>query len=152
MVCFVLFVQAVWPAAARAEQPLSLISDKLSVSASLRVRGEFWDWFEASAGDNDYAYLATVAKFGLKWSEKVFDLSIEAQNTALIGLPSDASAPAPEGALGLGAVYRVHNRRDDDASVFLKQAHLTLKNFGLPGLTLQGGRHLISEGAEVLRC
>ena len=101
------------------------------------MRGAFWDWLEASAGDNDYAYLVAVTKTGLTWSEKVFDLHIEAQNTAFVGLPSDATAPIPEGVFGLGAVYRVHNRRDD-ASVLLNQAHLNLKKFGVPGLPPNG--------------
>ena len=133
-----------------ADMALPQISSKLSLSASLRVRGEFWDWFEGSSGDHSYAYAATVAKFGLKWSDELFDLYVEAQNTSLMGLPDDASAPAPQAAFGLGPVYRAHNRRNNDAGIFLKQAHLTLKKLGIPGLTVKGGRHLIAEGAEVL--
>ncbi len=144
--CLLTFV----PQTLHAEMPLPQISPKLSLSASLRVRGEFWDWFEGSSGDNTYADMATVAKLGLKWSDDLFDLYVETQNSSLIGLPDDASAPAPQGAFGLGTVYRAHNRAKDDTNIFLKQAHLTLKNFGIAGLTIKGGRHLIAEGAEVL--
>lgn len=133
-----------------AEMPLSQISPKLSLSANLRARGEFWDWFEGSSGDSTYTYAATVATFGLKWSDEMFELYAEAQNSSLLALPDEASAPAPQGAFGLGAVYRAHNRRTDDTGIFLKQAYLTLKNFGIPGLKIKGGRHLIAEGAEVL--
>ena len=146
----VLWLLIVFPAPLQAEVPLTQISPKLSVFASLRARGEFWDWFEGSSGDSSYAYAATVAKLGLKWRQDLFDLHLEAQNTALMGLPDDASAPAPQGSFGLGPVYLAHNRRQNDASVFLKQAHLTLKQLGLPGLSLRGGRHSIAEGAEVL--
>ncbi len=138
------------PAPLRAELPLSQISTKLSLSASLRTRGEFWDWFEGSSGDNSYAYAATVAKLGLKWSDDLFDLYVETQNTSLLGLPDDAVGPAPQGAFGLGHVYRAHNRKDDDTVVFLKQAHLTLKKLGIPGLRLKGGRMLFAAGAEVM--
>ena len=146
----VLWLLIVWPTPLQAEVPITQISPKLSVSASLRARGEFWDWFKGTSGDSSYAYAATVAKLGLKWQQDLFDLHLEAQNTALMGLPDDASAPAPQGAFGLGPVYLSHNRRQSDASVFLKQAHLTLKQLGVPGLSLRGGRHSIAEGAEVL--
>ena len=146
----VLWLLIVWPTPLQAEVPITQISPKLSVSASLRARGEFWDWFKGASGDSSYAYAATVAKLGLKWQQDLFDLHLEAQNTALMGLPDDASAPAPQGSFGLGPVYLSHNRRQNDASVFLKQAHLTLKQLGVPGLSLRGGRHSIAEGAEVL--
>ena len=146
----VLWLLIVWPTPLQAEVPITQISPKLSVFASLRARGEFWDWFKGTSGDSSYAYAATVAKLGLKWQQDLFDLHLEAQNTALMGLPDDASAPAPQGSFGLGAVYLSHNRRQSDASVFLKQAHLTLKQLGVPGLSLRGGRHSIAEGAEVL--
>ncbi len=145
-----LWLLTLLPAPLRAEVPVTQISPKLSVFASLRTRGEFWDWFEGTSGDSSYAYAATVAKLGLKWQQDLFDLHLEAQNTALMGLPDDASAPAPQGSFGLGPVYLSHNRRQHDASVFLKQAHLTLKQLGIPGLRLRGGRHSIAEGAEVL--
>lgn len=138
------------PAPLRAETPLPQLSEKLSLSASLRVRGEFWDWFGPTSGDNSYAYAATTAKLGFKWADEFFDLYVEAQNTALMGLPDDATGPAPQNAFGLGPVYLSHNRREDDAGVFLKQAHLTLKRFGVEGLKLKGGRMLFAEGAEVM--
>ena len=146
----VLWLLIIWPTPLQAEVPITQISPKLSVFANLRARGEFWDWFKGTSGDSSYAYAATVAKLGLKWQQDLFDLHLEAQNTALMGLPDDASAPAPQGSFGLGPVYLSHNRRQSDASVFLKQAHLTLKQLGVPGLSLRGGRHSIAEGAEVL--
>ena len=145
-----LWLLTVYPAPLRADVSVSQISPKLSVFASLRARGEFWDWFEGTSGDSSYAYAATVAKLGLKWRQDLFDLHLEAQNTALMGLPDDASAPAPQGSFGLGPVYLSHNRRRNDASVFLKQAYLTLKQLGIPGLRLRGGRLSVAEGAEVM--
>ncbi len=150
LLLLVLCLLTVYPAPLRADVSVSQISPKLSVFGSLRTRGEFWDWFEGTSGDSSYAYAATVAKLGLKWQQDLFDLHLEAQNTALMGLPDDASAPAPQGSFGLGPVYLSHNRRQNDASVFLKQAHLTLKQLGIPGLRLRGGRHSLAGGAEVM--
>lgn len=146
-----LLLAPLWPAAARAEVALPQISPKLSVSASLRVRGEFWRWFEpAGAQNNDYAFAATVARGALRWKDDAFDVLLEVQNSALLALPDDAGAPAPQGPLGLGAVYFAHNRRRDDAGVFLKQGFLVFTRPGLKGLTLKGGRFEFSEGSEVL--
>jgi hypothetical protein len=107
-------------AAARAEVALTQFSSKLSLAASLRTRGEFWSFFEpATTANNDYAFGATVARAALAWKDEPFDLVVEAQNSALFGLPDDAAGLAPVGALGLGAVYFLHNRSQNDASLFL---------------------------------
>jgi len=68
----------------------------------------------------------------------------------LIDLPGTAIAPAPQGPLGLGAVYYQQNRANNDASVYLKQGYLTLKRVGIPGVAIKGGRFEFSEGSEVL--
>jgi hypothetical protein len=134
-----------------AEVPLTQISPKLSVSGSLRLRGEFWNWFEPKGSlDNDYAFASFLGRGALQWKDDWFDAMVEAQNSSLLGLPTRASAPAPQGLLGLGAVYFAHNRRDNDAHIFLKQGFVLFKNLGLPGLTLKGGRFEFSEGNEVL--
>jgi hypothetical protein len=124
---------------------------ELSVAASLRTRWELWNWFEPSGTeDNDYDFLATVARLGVMWKDDAFDVLVEAQNPALIDLPTTAIAPPPQGALGLGAVYYQHNRARNDTSVYLKQGYVMLKKVGIPGVTLKGGRFEFSEGAEVL--
>jgi hypothetical protein len=144
-------LMAASPPVTWAEFTLTQLSPKLSVSGSLRMRGEFWNWFNPTgAQNNDYAFFATVARGALQWRDDAFEVLLEAQNSALLGLPDDAVAPAPQGPLGLGAVYFANNRRQDDASVFLKQGFVTLKRLGLAGLMLKGGRFEFAEGAEVL--
>ncbi len=139
------------PPATWAEIALTQLSPKLSVSGSLRVRGEFWNWFDPTGTqDNDYAFVATVARGAVQWKDDAFDVVLEAQNSSLMNLPADAAAPPPQGALGLGAVYFAHNRHQQDSHLFLKQGFLVLKRFGLAGLTLKGGRFEFSEGNEVL--
>ncbi len=136
---------------ASAEIFLTQISDKLSVAGSLRTRWEGWNWFEPKGTqNNDYDFIGTVARGSVKWKDDAFDVFVEAQNSALIDLPTTAAAPAPQGNMGLGAVYFQHNRARNDASIFLKQGFFTLKKAGIPGLTLKGGRFEFSEGNEVL--
>jgi hypothetical protein len=100
--------------------------------------------------DNDYDFLATVVRAAVLWKDDAFDVVVEMQNPALIDLPTTAIAPAPEGPLGLGAVYFQHNRARNDASVFLKQGYLTFKRLGVAGLTVKGGRFEFSDGGEAL--
>lgn len=124
---------------------------KLSISASLRTRWELWNWFEPTGNqNNDYNFLGTVTRVGLAWNDEAYDVFVEGQNSALINLPGTAIAPSPEGALGLGGVYYGQNNANNDASVFLKQAYLTLRPPFVPGLSLTGGRFEFSDGAEVL--
>ena len=110
-----------------------------------------WNWFNPKgAFDNDYIFAAFVGRGALQWKDDRFDVMVEAQNSSLVSLPDKASAPAPQGSLGLGAVYFAHNRREDDSHFFLKQGFVLFKNLGLEGLTLKGGRFEFSEGNEVL--
>jgi len=146
-----LLVAMTCPATLWAEIELTQISPKLSVGASLRTRVEFWNWFNPTGTqNNDYAFVGTVARGALRWKDDAFEVLLEAQNSALMTLPDDAAAPAPQGPLGLDAVYFAHNRQQDDASVFLKQGFFILKRLGVEGLTLKGGRFEFSEGSEVL--
>jgi hypothetical protein len=123
----------------------------LRTSASLRARGEFHNFFDpGGTANNDYAFGGTVLRGAVAWKSEPFDLVVEGQNSALFGLPDDAILPAPQGQLGLGATYFANNRAQNDASVFLKQGYLNLKELGLKGLSVKGGRFEFSEGSEIL--
>lgn len=134
------------------------LGENWELSLYNRTRVEFWNWFEtrssvpSSQDNNDYTFFANQLRVGLAYQRDWLKGFFELQNTALVSLPSDAVAPAPQAALGAGAVYFTHNRRGDDASVFPKQAYLTmnLKPLGLPGLSLTGGRFEFAEGLEAL--
>lgn len=139
---------------AHADVTLERIAPELSVKASLRTRAEAWNWFEPRSNlENDHVFGATVGRLAVQWKARRFELVAEGQSSALWNLPADAVGPAPEGPLGLGGVYFAHNRARDDASVFLKQAYLVLKDVGEPlgvaGVTLKGGRFEFAEGSEV---
>ncbi|MSQ47818.1 MAG: hypothetical protein EXR78_05415 [Deltaproteobacteria bacterium] len=139
------------PTTVRSEYVLSQISPKLSVSGSLRLRGEFWGWFDDKGPyESNYNFFGSVARGMVSWKDDAFDVVFEAQNSSLANLPDESVAPAPKGALGLGAVYFAHNRRQNDTNIFLKQAYITLKKVGVEGPMLKGGRFDFSEGNEVL--
>ncbi|MBI2963686.1 MAG: alginate export family protein [Deltaproteobacteria bacterium] len=136
---------------ARAEIPLEAISPKLSLAASLRTRGEVWNFFEPGGTTNDdYIFGATLTRLSLAWKDDAFDVVVEGQSSALFALPDDAVGPPPIGALGHGGIYFANNRAQNDASVFLKQGFVNLKRLGIPGLSVKGGRFEFSEGSEVL--
>lgn len=137
-------------AAASAEVALEGVSPHLRASASLRTRGEVYDYFDPGGGaTNEYAFGGALARAGLAWRSEALDIVAEGQTSALFGLPDGAVAPPPAGALGLGANYFQNNRRRDDAGVFLKQGFAVVKALGIGGAYVKGGRFEFSDGAEV---
>ncbi len=151
LLSFVSLAEIILPTTSQSDIVLSQISPKLSISGSLRLRGELWDWFEPTGPQsNNYQFFASVLRGAVKWTDEYFDLMLEAQQVGLMNLPDDAMAPAPQGLLGGGASYFASNRRTDDTNIWLRQGFLTLKHLGVAGLTLKGGRFEFSEGLEVL--
>jgi hypothetical protein len=65
----------------------------------------------------------------------------------LAGLPEDAVGPPPEGALGLGALYRAANG-GKEANIFLKQGFVRIRALGGPASALRLGRFEFIEGTE----
>ena len=113
------------PHFSQAEIPLTQISPKLSVSGNLRIRTEIWNWFNPKGSfDNNYNFTSFVGRGALQWKDDWFDVMLEAQNSSLLSLPDKAVAPAPQGSLGLGAVYFAHNRRENDSGLFLSLIHI----------------------------
>ena len=64
-------------------------------------------------------------------------------------MPANAEG-YPGGPLGLGASYRLFNRRASDGSVFIKQGYVLFKHLWIDGLTFKGGRFSFGAGLEVL--
>jgi hypothetical protein len=85
----------------------------LSFSGSVRVRQEVWDWFKPAASvggfDNAYTFTGGTLRYGVTYDTARFEARGELQAPFLFGLPKNALAPAPQGALGLGANYRLFN-------------------------------------------
>ena len=131
-----------------APAPIKLGS--LTLSGSLRLRLENWDWFETKSADNDYTFGAATLRVALGQQRDRFDWLVEGEAPVLIGLPPHSIAPAPQGQLGLGAAYFAANGRQD-ASVILKQGFIRLKGaFGDRAGSLKLGRFEFNDGTEVI--
>jgi len=120
---------------------------------SLRARVEMWDWFNpgtpAVGKQNEYAFFAGYLRLTALHTSRRADIFAEVSVPVLAGLPTDATAPAPQGQLGLGAAYRAANG-DRAAYIFVRQASVTFKGVGGESSNLKLGRFEFIEGQESL--
>lgn len=124
--------------------------DHLAPIFSVRGRIESVDWFAppataVAAGAERYDFVATQVRAGVRATYPHVQFTLEAQDTRLWGLPSDASLAAPYGNLGPGAIYYFHTRERTQGETILKQAAAT---FRWRGLQSMAGRFEYGEGAE----
>ncbi|MFN0119864.1 MAG: alginate export family protein [Blastocatellia bacterium] len=120
----------------------------VTLSGSLRLRAESWDWFDAPPADGSYTFGAGTLRLALGQRRDKLEWQVEAAAPFFMGLPANAIAPAPRGQLGLGANYFAANGRRD-ASVFLKQAWIRVKGLaGDKASDLKLGRLEFSDGLE----
>lgn len=134
------------PTAKPSPAPIKL--GKLTLSGSLRLRFESWDWFESNTAENSYNFGAATLRLALGQQLEKFEWQVEGAFPVLMGLPDNAVAPAPQGQLGLGANYFAANGRQD-ASAFIKQAFIRFKGIGGDKMSsLKLGRFEFSDGSE----
>lgn len=113
--------------------------------ATLRLRTEAWDWFDPGAAGR-YGLLHGIARGGLTQRRGAWQWRLEGAVPFLAGLPNDAVAPAPAGALGLGATYFSANGQERNAvGLIVKQAWV---RWAGGGHAARLGRFEFSDGAE----
>lgn len=140
---------AVLPAEAQTPPAAPAPSGAVVPFASLRVRGEGWNWFgDEPAGR--YGFVGALLRAGVSQSLPLTSWRLELAAPALLGLPADAIDPAPRGQLGLGGTYTAANDNSNSpTSVFVKQAFV---RFGRApasgGHALRLGRFEFAEGTE----
>jgi len=141
------------PAAAPTPAPLPPLARFGSVvfNANLRTRLEAWDWFTPASGDDRYAYSGNILRFGWSQSKDRWDWNAEFALPLVLGLPANPVAPAPQGALGLGANYFLTNGRSRNAAmVFPKQLYVRITQFGASRAhQLKLGRFEFLDGSEL---
>mgnify|MGYP001104379881 CR=1 FL=1 len=116
---------------------------------SLRSRIELWDWYQGAA-DNFYVFNGNLIRAGWKQSRGGWDWNLELAGPLLLGLPSGAIAPAPQGQFGMGAAYYSDSGRKRNAGmVFPKQASITLHREARGRHRLELGRFEFADGAEL---
>jgi hypothetical protein len=141
--------QALTSAPKQTAMPAPIKLGSLTVSGSLRLRLEDWDWFDTQAADGDYTFGAATLRLAIGQQKEKFDWQVEGAFPWLIKLPDRAIAPAPQGQLGLGAAYYASNLRQDGSAI-LKQAFVRLKGIGNDKLSsLRIGRFEFADGTEI---
>lgn len=144
--------------AARAQQPApapppaAAPSAAATLSASIRTRLEYWDWFDARGGDGEYAFAGVHARAGVTGRASRVTWMAEAELPALLGVPRDAVAPAPEGQLGMGGSYAAANDgQRNSVNLFLRQAWVRVGAAPrATGHALRLGRFEFVDGTETL--
>jgi len=124
---------------------------RLYTAGEMTARYEDWNWFSpaGSGADNNYSYHFIRSRLALGFETDILDVFLQAQHTQMWDIPDDATAPAPAGALGLGAVYYAHNNDENLHFTFMKQAYVRLKDIGGTGLFIKAGRFEYVDGLEV---
>ena len=122
----------------------------VTVSGSLRIRPESWDWFQGNA-NNDYTFLGSIFRLSLSQSTSKYDWQLETAVPFLFSLPDDAIASGAQGQLGLGASYFAANTKNTKAGMaFAKQGYIRFKGIGgKDGQSLKLGRMEFIDGTEV---
>lgn len=133
------------PLLAQATKPLKI--GNVTVTGSLRVRWEGWDWFYTPAANSDYNFWGSLLRVSAGQERLRWDWQVEGAVPVLLNLPGDAVAPPPQGQLGLGATYFASNGRQN-GSLFLKQAFVRFKEIGSEANSFRFGRIEFIEGLE----
>src|SRR5207247_10252300 len=84
------------------------LSSTLSLHDALPI---YWDFFKTQAGDGDYGYGASLLRLSISRQFQSKDWFFELAQPSLIGLPSHAIAPPPQGQLGFGGTYFAADRK-----------------------------------------
>lgn len=113
-----------------------------------RTRFEMWNWFDAPGANDSYGFVNSLVRLGVGQKRDNLDWRIELAQPAILGAPDDASAPPPQGALGLGAAYYgANNLRSNHATAFLKQGFVQVRP--RDGAALKAGRFEFFDALEV---
>ena len=59
----------------------------VTISGSVRVRGEDWNWFESTGADASYTYGHTLVRLGATFSNPRLDVMIEGSQPTIFGAP-----------------------------------------------------------------
>ncbi|HJQ83620.1 MAG TPA: alginate export family protein, partial [Candidatus Binatia bacterium] len=124
--------------------------ERVTLTLSERVRGEYADWFRpptgaAPTGAARYAFFASRLRAGVRVTLPHVQLVLQGQDTRVTNLPDDATLAPPVGALGPGALYFLHTRRTTQGEPFLKLGFL---GFRRSGLAVTAGRFEYADGLE----
>lgn len=135
-------------ASAAAADPVVWKAGEVTVEPLLsdRLRVEVVDWFDpgAAGGDESYAFVANVIRFGAVTKWRDVKVTLEGQEVELFGIPDDAPG------LGPGAVYFASTAEKDQREVSVRRAVLEWSDAMVKGLGVAGGRYILNDGLEAV--
>ena len=122
----------------------------VTFSGTVRLRFSTWDYFQPLTGENQYEYLGNLARLNFAEKFKSWDWDAEFAVPIFFGLPTGATLPAPQGALGLGSnFYSSNHSNQNTGMIFPKQLFIRLDGIGGDERqTLQLGRFTFNDGTE----
>jgi alginate export protein len=137
------------PAPAAAPAPIKL--GDVIVTGTLRSRAYAWDWFQPTAGNNEYQYSGNLLRVNFAEARHNWQWDAELAVPFLLGLPTGATGTGPQqGALGFGSNYASANKgKQNTAMVFPRQLYIQLDALGTEGGHLKIGRFTFLDGSEL---
>src|SRR5579871_1626161 len=135
---------------ASATDPITL--GPVTLTGTIRSRFYAWDWFQPSTGENQYDFFASILRLNFAEKLKGWDWDAEFAVPIFLGLPTNATDPAPQGALGLGSNFYSNNHLNrSTALIYPRQLFLRLDGIGGDeGQSLQLGRFVFYDGTETV--
>jgi hypothetical protein len=135
--------------AQNAPDPIKL--GDIDFTATLRSRLYVWDWFQPTGPyQNEYAYSGNILRLNFARKFDAVDFDVEIAVPFLLGLPKNATAPAPQGALGLGSNYFTANSNHQySAMAFAKQLYERFHFADKQSQSLQVGRFEFGDASEL---
>jgi hypothetical protein len=123
----------------------------ITFTGTLRDRLYVWSWFQPATGQNQYTYSGNYLRLNLAETFSNWDWDAEFSIPFLLGLPSNATDPAPQGALGLGSNYfSANGGKQNTAMVFPRQLFMRFRGLGGSDANkLQIGRFVFLDGSEI---
>lgn len=139
--------------ASRAEVELFKLGKeaRVSVAGEITARDSYESWFrpEPSQADNSYNYFFLRSRLSMALRHPYIGAFVQAQDVHMWNIPETAIAPAPQGPLGIGAIYYLHNISDAPHSLIVRQAYLDFPRVFAKGLSARIGRFDYADGQEV---
>jgi len=123
----------------------------LSLGGEVLMRYAQWKWFEGPSEDNEYDYGFQRTRLNLKYTSPHLTAFLQPQYVHMFGVPNDAFKKPPEGPLGMGGLYYVHNHRTDPYDIGIHQGYVALRSAAKNAFSLKLGRFEYSDGLEVLQ-
>src|SRR5262249_22794618 len=81
----------------------TLTPGPVTVTGSVRLRGSAWNWFKPNTpvtAENQYQYSGNLIRVNFAQKLKTWDWDAEFFIPVFLGLPTGATLPAPQGAMG----------------------------------------------------